>query len=342
MYSESPHDVRTRRVAWDTTYNEGVGNVKRPGAAAVALAVAVSATIAAGRAQVPATPADRSAARRISVSYDEALKRNGFDTPVVRLQVNGVTAWMVVDTGAAIHTFAAWFVEKAELVPDAALSDTVSGRDAAGERLPLRFVHDFEATLDGRTPWHVATAAVADFPADFEQGRVAGLLSPQLLAGDAEAVILDLRVPELRIESEGKAFPAARVGHAAVLDPCGAGRSPVPSLLFAADVTIGDRTVRMLVDSGAEHTQVATDATAAIGLPRDAVHEQVGVGGVREQVAVAAAVPVSAAGTTQSLDVAIGGSRSACGGEGLLGIDFLRQCRLTMSAGRGAIDCGAR
>jgi hypothetical protein len=280
--------------------------------------------------------------RRIAISYDEALKRIGFETPVVRLEVNGVAAWMVVDTGAAIHTFAAWFAEKADLVPDATLSEIVSGRDAAGERLPLRFVHDVEARLDGRTSWRIATAAVAEFPADFERARVAGLLSPQQLAGDAEAVVLDLRVPEMRVEAEDHAFADVRAGRAATLDPCGGARAPVPNQLFAANVTIADRTVRMLVDSGAEHTQVATDATAAIGLPRDAVHEQVGVGGVAEQVAVAAAVPVSLAGATGTVDVAIGGSRSACGGEGLLGIDFLRQCRLTMSPARGTVDCGPR
>ena len=309
-------------------------------AAALLLGVATLATTADG--QSPGAPAPSVAVRRISVAYDEGLKRTGFEAPVVRLEINGVSAWMVVDTGAAIHTFAGWFVDKAGLATDVALSDTVSGRDAAGERLPLRFVHGVVATLDNRSPWHIATAAVADFPADFERARVAGLLSPQLLAGEGEAVVVDLRVPEIRIESDERALGAVRAGAAARLESCGGAQAPVPNQLFAAEVTIGERTVRMLVDSGAERTQVATDATAAVGLPRDAVHQQVGVGGVVEQVAVAAATRVALAGTTQVLDVAIGGSRSACDGEGLLGIDFLRQCRLTLAAGRGAIECGPR
>jgi hypothetical protein len=280
--------------------------------------------------------------RRIGVAYDPALERAGFAAPVVRVGVNGVTAWMVVDTGAAIHTFASWFVEKAGIASDAALSDHVSGRDAVGERLPLRFVHGVTATLDGRTPWHVEIAAVADFPPEFERARVAGLLSPQLLAGEAEAVVLDLRVPEIRIDGTERALGAVRAGAAARLEPCGTPGAQVPNQLFAADVAIGERTVRMLVDSGAERTQLATDATAAVGLPRDTVHQQVGVGGVAEQVAVAAAMPVALGGATQALDVAIGGSRPDCGGEGLLGIDFLRQCRLTLAADRGEIACGPR
>lgn len=45
-------------------------------------------------------------------------------------------------------------------------------------------------------------AAVAEFPPIFQGLRIAGLLSPQLLADAGTVAVLDLRVPLLQITSE--------------------------------------------------------------------------------------------------------------------------------------------
>ena len=306
------------------------------------LVVLCAAAGAAGAQQAarPSPAASPGLGRTLPIRYDEALARRGFPSPVLRVTVNGVTGWALVDTGAAIHTLAAWFVEKAGLVPDASLTDRVSGKDASGEPVSLRFLDDVRLTLDGPRPLSLGVSAVADFPAEFESARVAGLISPQSLLRDGELLVLDLRSPSLRIGALGQRADAGEPGDP--VDACSSRAAQVPSLLFAVQVTFEGRPARLLVDTGASHTRLAGDASAAIGLPRDAARDQLGVGGVREAMAVARAVPVRVGGLEQVADVAIGGAASGCGSDGLLGIDVLRQCRLVLTASAGRVECGSR
>jgi predicted aspartyl protease len=304
--------------------------------------IVVSAAIAAGAQEVrpPAPTGAPAAARTLPIHYDEALARRGFPSPVLKVTVNGVTGWVLVDTGAGLHTLAAWFVEKAGLVSDASLTDKVGGRDASGERLWLRFLDEVSLTLEGTGTLQLGIAAVADFPKEFESARVAGLLSPQSLLVEGEALTLDLRSPSLRIQAAGPGSAGDR--RADPLDACRSRAAQVPGLLFAVPVLFEGRSARLLVDTGASHTRLAGDASAAIGLPRDGTRDQLGVGGVREPMAVARTVSVRVGGLDQVADVAIGGGSSGCGGDGLLGIDVLRQCELVLTAGGGRLACGAR
>ena len=308
-----------------------------------AAAMAVSAVAVIAGAQESAQPAPSNApapTRALPIRYEEALARRGFPSPVLRVTVNGVTGWVLVDTGAGIHTLAAWFVEKAGLVPDASLTDRVGGRDASGERVFLRFLDDVRLTLDGPQALSLGVSAVADFPAEFESARVAGLISPQSLLRDGERLILDLRSPSLRMEATGQRADADEPGDR--MDACSARTAQVPSLLFAVQVAVEGRPARLLVDTGASATRLAGDASAAIGLPRDAARDHLGVGGVREAMSVARGVPVRVGGLEQVVDVAIGGATAGCGGDGLLGIDVLRQCRLVLTASAGRVECGSR
>jgi predicted aspartyl protease len=275
----------------------------------------------------------------LPIRYDDALARRGFPSPVIEVTVNGVTGWAIVDTGAGIHTLAAWFVEKAGLVSDASLTDRVGARDASGERLWLRFLDEVSLTVEGNQALRLGVAAVADFPKEFEAARIAGLFSPQSLLHEGEALTLDLRSPSLHID----AAPAPGAGaRGDALNACRSSAAGVPGLLFSAIAAFEGRSARLLVDTGASHTRLAGDATAAIGLPRDDARDQLGVGGVREPMAVARAVSVKVGGLEQAADVAIGGGASGCGGAGLLGIDVLRQCRLVLTAEAGRLECGGR
>ena len=288
----------------------------------------------------PARAASSTGARTLPIRYEEALARRGFPSPVLKVAVNGVTGWVLVDSGAGIHTLAAWFVEKAGLVPDASLTDKVGARDASGERLWLRFLDDVSLALEGTSTLRLAVAAVADFPKEFESARIAGLLSPQSLLREGDVLTLDLRSPSLRIRGAEPAGEGPSRGQR--LDVCRSMAAQIPGLLYAAEVTFEGRPARLLVDTGASHTRLAGDASAAIGLPRDGARDQLGVGGVREPMAIGRTVPVKVGGLEQVTDVAIGGGPSGCGGDGLLGIDILRQCRLTLSAAAGRVECGAR
>ncbi len=118
----------------------------------------------------------------------------------VRLTFNGRTAWFGFDTGAGAHTLASWFVEAAGMAIDDSLVARVQARDAVGAPVELRAVHEELGQLPDGNSLFLESAIVTDFPPEFRQAEVGGLLNPQLLAGDGQAAVLDLRVPELRFE----------------------------------------------------------------------------------------------------------------------------------------------
>ena len=305
------------------------------------MVVSGAALIAGTQESAQPVPASAPAATRtLPIRYDEGLARRGFPSPVLRVTVNGVTGWVLVDTGAGIHTLAAWFVEKAGLVPDASLTDRVGAKDASGERVYLRFLDEVSLALEDRQSLRLGVAAAADFPPEFESARIAGLLSPQSLLREGEALTIDLRSPSLRIHAAEQQAGAG--GRGDRMDACRSNTPQVPGLLFAVSAAFEGRPARLLVDTGASQTRLAGDAGAAIGLPRDGVRDQLGVGGVREPMAVARGTQVRVGGLDQVTDVAIGGAAPGCGGDGLLGIDVLRQCRLVLTPAGGRLECGGR
>jgi hypothetical protein len=276
-------------------------------------------------------------ARPLVLSYVPALVAAGFPSAVIHLTVNGQSAWFLVDTGAGVHTWAAWFVDLAGL---SARQSKTSALDSTGHEVGLRLVHNVAATLDGGGQLAFDTAAVADFPPFFTDNHIGGLVSPQMLAGETQAAVLDLRVPDLRFEPFETAV--TELG-AQVLRPptgpqvCHNTQSQFPSQLYAAPVMVNGVPAGLLVDSGATSTLLVPGSRAAreIGGRAVAGGRSQGVGGRTQTTKHASDVVVRFAGRVMTIDLTIGGVPSTCGPDGLLGMDVLQKCAVIL--GRNAL-----
>lgn len=260
----------------------------------------------------------------------------------VRLTFSRHTAWFGFDTGAGAHTLASWFVEAAGMAVDDSLLAGVRARDAAGEPVELRAVHGEIGWLPNGSSLVLESAIVADFPPEFEESEVGGLLNPQLLAGDGQAAVLDLRVPELRIEPFDDAV--RRVGARVVADDqikiCSEADAPIPNLAFAVLVTARDEKGWLQLDTGAGETLIAAASPLVGGLPLEPGGETMGVAGSPQVYSVARNLMVWFAGSRATVDAhVVERTGGGCGPGGLLGRDALGRCALVLSRASLAITC---
>ena len=280
----------------------------------------------------------RAGAATIPLRYDERLTKAGFPSPAVRLTVGGRTAWFLVDSGAGVSTFAAWFVRSAGL-PSEETSTTM--RDASGRAVPFRVVRNVPAALSDGSELKIETAGITDFPALFETNELGGLLSPQLLAPEGLAATLDLRVPELRFEPFEAALArlgAQRLSEAKVCEVTGA---DLKNRLYAIPATLAGTSTFLLLDSGATDTEVLRDSSPARALAGKTTEggRTMGISGSEEKRLRAPGTPVEFAGAHRTLDVSIGAATSPCAPDGLLGIDALRGCAMVLGAGEVGMVC---
>ncbi|HUG44411.1 MAG TPA: hypothetical protein VMN76_09240, partial [Acidobacteriota bacterium] len=183
-----------------------------------------------------------SCAEREGTQFVVPLQNDPYLT--VRPTFKEQAAWFMFDTGAGAHTLARWFVDAAGMATEDDLLTGVQARDAAGQPVLLQAIRNAAGRLaDGRSIV-LESVIVADFPPKFQDEEVGGLLNPQLLASDGQAVVLDLRVPELRFERLDHAV--RRIGARTLAQDefqvCSEADAPIPNLLYAVAVTARDQT----------------------------------------------------------------------------------------------------
>lgn len=259
-----------------------------------------------------------------------------------RLTFGDRTAWFMFDTGAGAHTLASWFVDAAGMVVDDSLVAGVRARDATGAPVELRAVHGEMGRLPDGSSLFLESAIVADFPPEFEQAEVGGLLNPQLLVGDGQAVVLDLRVPELRIEPFNDAV--LRVGARPVpgdqVQVCSETDAPIRNQVYAVMVGAREEKAWLGLDTGAGRTSIVAGSPLIRGLQLEVGGETMGVAGRPQAYSVARNLPMSFAGSRATVDAQVVETTSGgCGSDGNLGRDALARCALVFGRESLAIIC---
>lgn len=288
--------------------------------------------------------AGRSERQPLIVLLSEGAALSGTTSPGIatRLSFNGRSAWFVFDTGAGAHTFAQWYVEAAGMEFDSA-SGGVSARDATGTPVDLRIVRDQTGILENGAGLSIPVGVVSSFPPEFEEAEIGGLLNPQLLAADDEAVVLDLRVPELRIEPFEAAIRhlGARVVPEEAVRACRSTAVAIPNLLFALLVRGDGEEGWLQIDTGADVTLLNSDSRLVQGLVLEQGGETMGIAGRRQEYQRAPDFALSLGEHQFVVDAHVVSSTGrGCGLDGLLGLDVLGRCALVMGQESVAVTCG--
>jgi hypothetical protein len=297
-----------------------------------ALLFAVLAAASCVHAPAPAaTPAWR-------LHFDPQLAAADFLNPALRVRVGDREVWVLVDTSAQVHVWARWFVEEAGLPAapppaDAKMSDSTSAEVKVSWVAPLTL-----ATVEG-PGLRVGLAAQADFPAEFEAAGVAGIVSPQLLAGEGQAAVLDLQRLTLRVAPLDRALAGrTRLEGARA---CGQRSAELRTLSYEVTALVEGQAVRVTLDSGANHSRL--QGAKARDVATEATTSSSGLAGRSEQVGVKTGARVTFAGVERSVDLRVSAPVAAagdsCGPDGLLGVDVLRGCVLVLGPAEVAADC---
>ena len=195
-------------------------------------------------------------------------------------------------------------------------------KGSTGVESPFKAVYGEEIHVNGRkSDLPLQEAIVVEFPAIFEGRRIVGLLSPQLLAPARLAAILDLRVPRLSFGPPPLSSAGTRV--------CRNSDSPFVNRRYAAPVSSSKLESLMLVDTGATSSVAVPSSALAVSLSGRAsgVERTQGVGGTSTMTPKVPNVQLHFGGGKASVSL-FGGAPPTCGGDGLLGMDALRECRL--------------
>jgi len=199
----------------------------------------------------------------------------------------------------------------------------------------MQVLIQLDVLLDGNVPIKLISAAVADFPPVFRTNELGGLLSPQSLVQGGSAVTIDFRIGSMWLEStEASALRLQKTGLSPILTAraCNANRGNIGRQLFTVPALVNGAPVSLLLDSGAEKTLIQPSSSAMKALHIDAStnNHVVGTNGKTQSTQHANMTSVQFAGLTQQMDIVVGAAASACGPDGLAGMDLLRSCIVTL------------
>jgi hypothetical protein len=272
--------------------------------------------------------------RRADLEFE--IDGRPFPSPLVRATIGHRTTWLVVDTGANHHALAGWFVRGLGL----SAVETHAGRDYLGRELALSRTGPLSITASGWGMVADEPLLVADVPDQLREMDLGGFLSPQFLAQDpGERVILDLARGELRVARKddaqrsliGRGVPITKGGALVCSDREMKNRS------FVLPARIEGEPVQLLVDTGAARSSLrATSAAGAKLLQRaNPWTERVyGAGGVfHARTLPDATIDVGAISMSTEIEIVPASPRPDCPFDGVLGMDVLRTCVLTLGEG---------
>jgi predicted aspartyl protease len=297
--------------------------------------VVVALVLAAATVSVP-----RAADHVIALSYSADLVALGFPSPLLRATVNGESVWFVVDTGASVHAVAKWLTTAAHVGTH---DSKTTLRGSTGATTQAREAGPINLTLRDGSVLSLQEAAVVDFPPVFAEQRIGGLISPQQLTTDGQAVVLNLRTPSLTFAPFDGAVGALGIPATTALAGTHAcsNEGAMPGRSYGAGVTIAGIPADMTVDTGATSTFVASSRVSRALAARATQNGQVqGVGGEVQSARTVAGVTIVRAGSARKADLILGGTSEGCGVDGLLGMDLLRGCTLALSDKTMAWSCG--
>jgi hypothetical protein len=241
---------------------------------------------------------------------------------------------MLVDTGANSHVIAGWLARKVGLKVE---SHGDLGTDHAGREIQtLRAEHPAVA-IDDWGPLVDAPVLVTEIPGAIEKLGIGAFISPQSLREGA-AIVLDLRHGELHsaaysdaerdLGKEGRALsPAGGIA-------CEDTESPIKGLAYVIPGTVDDQPTMLLVDSGAERTDLLVGSRAARALASRSVANKEQLFGASGRIPTrtlrGATLTIGEWSAAKDVDLIPGVVDETCPRDGVVAMDVLGSCVLVL------------
>lgn len=296
-----------------------------------------------GKARLATAPpqADppRPLTRRAKLHYE--IRSRPFPLPIVSGTIAGQPTLMLVDTGANSHVIAAWFARRLSL-PMKKLGDI--GTDHVGKSIATYRVEKPEIAIDDWGRLSTGTVLATEVPSVVEKLGIGAFISPQRLDEEGDSVVLDLAKGEIRSAWWDDAYgDLASHGHPIVAEEqgraCEENDGPVKGLAFVIPSVIESHKVQLLVDTGAQYSDVFTSSPAGQKLVgHSKPHKEAmytASGKISARKLKGARVTTGSFVVTTDVDLIQGAADSSCPRDGVLAMDVLRTC--TMLLGRSRI-----
>lgn len=278
----------------------------------------------------PPPPASSKAARKATLHYD--IKGRPFPLPILAGRISNQPVLMLVDTGANSHVIAGWFARKIGL-PLKKLGDI--GTDHVGKSISTFRIDKIDMAIDDWGKLSASTVLATEVPEVIEKLGIGAFISPQRLDDEGDAVVLDLGKGELRSAMwEETAKEMAESGTPVIVPEeskaCEENDGPVKGLAFVVPATIDSQKVNLLVDTGAQHSDVFLSTPAGKALVGHAVAKKepmyTASGKISARKLKAAKLTAGQFTINTDVDLIAGGADGSCARDGVLAMDVLRQC----------------
>ena len=301
-------------------------------AAALVLAACGQASNAAPRLAAATGPLTRRARLRYEVNG------RAFPLPLVGGTIRGRPVLMLVDTGANSHFVAGWFARRLG-IPMRKVGDI--GTDHVGKPVATYRVDRPEIAIDGWGKLDATLALATEVPELIERLGIGAFISPQRLSEEGDAVLLDLPKGEMRAVW-AEETDLGTDGEPALLDATTCeDNGAVHGLAFVVPTKIESENVRLLLDTGAPHTDVFLSAAGRLtegSVPnKDVIYSASGK--ITARKLKDARLTTGTFTKRVDLDLIEGSSEASCPRDGVLAMDVLRGCTILLGRRRVQARC---
>jgi predicted aspartyl protease len=282
------------------------------------------------------------------VTFHWELKGKHFPLPLVHGTIAGTPTWMLVDTGANSHVVAGWLARQVGLSLKK-LGDL--GADHAGRTIATYRVDHPQMTIDEWGAVADGPMLATEVPPLIEELGIGAFVSPQELAsGDGGAVVLDFPDGEMHAAQYDDAVH--KLGHrGGSISPnggrvCEDDASPIQGLAFVLPASIEGRPVDLLVDTGAQRSDLLATSVAGKALaPKSIANKEqlyAASGRMTSRTVKAATVAVGDFAVHADIDLIPGAADPYCPRDGVVSMDVLRACVIVLGKTAMTGRCGVR
>ncbi|MFO0740298.1 MAG: aspartyl protease family protein [Labilithrix sp.] len=272
--------------------------------------------------------------KRALLRFD--IRGRPFPLPVVSGTIAGQPVLMLVDTGANSHVIAGWFARKVKL-PMKRLGDI--GTDHVGNSIATYRLDKVDIAIDDWGKLSNTTFLATEVPEVIEKLGIGAFISPQRLDEEGDSVVLDLAKGELRsawFDEQQRAMgesgtPLFEVDSARTCDDSD---GPIRGLAYVVPATIEAQKVSLLIDTGAQHSDVFASSTPGRELVEKSTLNKEAMytasGKVQARTLRGAHITTGSVAVTSDVGLIQGAPDASCPRDGVLAMDVLRSCTLLL------------